>query len=330
MRTIKFEQPFIYEGKPLEANKEYIVDEAGVGEVLLDCLGRAEIKKLEAFTCKGTINQTLVIRAGGAGDLLFMEPATRQLNNPIICCSQIYRWIYPDTIQFPISLEEAQEYKQVFIPDYVGEHIQGNNLIESYAKALQVSLTNKVPKYSSPPEVVAKINGLYPKAKKRIGFCAYSTSWLRDYPFEQFEKVWKTLYQDLDNEICFIGRKGSIETDNVPRVINLTQTDLSWEEQVAFISTCDVFVGNDSGNTHFAGALNVPTIALFGSFHWKDRTSNFKSVKALQGQAKCAPCYHHPNLRKPKPDNCEATGQVCKAMASIDYERIVKEVRKLL
>ncbi len=43
-----------------------------------------------------------------------------------------------------------------------------------------------------------------------------------------------------------------------------TVRDLSVAGLAAFLSRCALFVGNDSGVTHLAGLLGVPTVALFG------------------------------------------------------------------
>ena len=43
-----------------------------------------------------------------------------------------------------------------------------------------------------------------------------------------------------------------------------TVRDLSLTGLAAFLSDCSLYVGNDSGVTHLAGLLGIPTVALFG------------------------------------------------------------------
>ena len=45
----------------------------------------------------------------------------------------------------------------------------------------------------------------------------------------------------------------------------------------AFMTTCNAYLGNDSGPTHLAAALGLPTIALFGPTNphiWSPRGPN--------------------------------------------------------
>jgi ADP-heptose:LPS heptosyltransferase len=97
------------------------------------------------------------------------------------------------------------------------------------------------------------------------------------------------------------------------------------------VETCDAFLGPDSALVHFAGALDIPTIALYGPFSWKTRTSVFGSVEAIQGHAECAPCYHHSRAGKEWPDDCVgASKNLCAAMCSIGPTRVAAKVRGML
>ncbi|MDH4099782.1 MAG: glycosyltransferase family 9 protein [Nitrospirota bacterium] len=61
-------------------------------------------------------------------------------------------------------------------------------------------------------------------------------------------------------------------------------------EVASFLKGCRAHVGNDSGITHLAAALGVPTLALFGPTDpavWAPRGAH---VKVLEGEADCAPC----------------------------------------
>jgi heptosyltransferase-2 len=71
-------------------------------------------------------------------------------------------------------------------------------------------------------------------------------------------------------------------------IIAAGRTDIG--ELMALLSLCDGFVGNDSGAAHLASALNVPTVAIFGSTA-PARTGPLGARTAIlyQGIA-CSPC----------------------------------------
>ncbi len=65
-------------------------------------------------------------------------------------------------------------------------------------------------------------------------------------------------------------------------------------ELATVLAGADGYLGNDSGVTHLAAALDVPTVALFGPTdpsRWGPRGPN---VRILQSKAGCAPCAGRP------------------------------------
>jgi ADP-heptose:LPS heptosyltransferase len=74
----------------------------------------------------------------------------------------------------------------------------------------------------------------------------------------------------------------------------------------ALLERCSAFVGNDSGITHLAAAVGVPTVALFGptdSHLWGPRN---KQVVCLQSTYPCAPCSPQAMASCPRPRCLEA------------------------
>ena len=59
---------------------------------------------------------------------------------------------------------------------------------------------------------------------------------------------------------------------------------------IALLSLCDGFIGNDSGCMHIAGALGIPTVAIFGSTN-PDRTGPLgPKTRVLYRKLECSPC----------------------------------------
>jgi heptosyltransferase II len=61
-------------------------------------------------------------------------------------------------------------------------------------------------------------------------------------------------------------------------------------ELSALLSICDGFLGNDSGCMHLAGALGIPTVAIFGSTN-PDRTGPMgPKTRVIYRKLECSPC----------------------------------------
>jgi heptosyltransferase II len=61
-------------------------------------------------------------------------------------------------------------------------------------------------------------------------------------------------------------------------------------ELIALLSLCDGFIGNDSGCMHLAGALGIPTVAVFGSTN-PDRTGPMgPKTRVVYRKLECSPC----------------------------------------
>lgn len=60
-------------------------------------------------------------------------------------------------------------------------------------------------------------------------------------------------------------------------------------ELIALISTCTVFITNDSGPMHIAAALGVPIVAIFGSTN-PITTSPMGRAEIIRHEVECSPC----------------------------------------
>jgi ADP-heptose:LPS heptosyltransferase len=58
----------------------------------------------------------------------------------------------------------------------------------------------------------------------------------------------------------------------------------------AILERCTLYLGNDSGITHMAAAIGIPTIALFGPTDSRVWAPRNKNVAVLQSSFPCAPC----------------------------------------
>jgi heptosyltransferase-2 len=66
------------------------------------------------------------------------------------------------------------------------------------------------------------------------------------------------------------------------------RTNLS--DAIALIARCDLFITNDSGLMHVAGALGVPTVAIFGSTNPKTTYPLGERISLIRKPVDCSPC----------------------------------------
>jgi len=132
-----------------------------------------------------------------------------------------------------------------------------------------------------------KFIGINPTASYGLAKC-----WL----FQRFKKVAKILAEDKKNAIIFIGDGpskgliGKICRDLPDNVYNLAgKTTL--KELLCIIQKCDLFLTNDSGPMHLALAMNIPTIALFGSTSDILTGPYSENSIVINKKVRCSPCF---------------------------------------
>jgi ADP-heptose:LPS heptosyltransferase len=204
--------------------------------------------------------------------------------------------------------------------------------VDLFAEAAKVELTEgKEVSFAVRDEDRAWAELEFPKKGKRVGVQLMASSPARTYPKELLVEVIRRLLEKGDTEIALFGAPGTVQLEaNHPLILNVaSQADL-FGQSAAVLEQCEVVLAPDSAIAHLAGALRLPTIALYGPFPWQARTAYAPTVRALTGVLRCAPCYWHGRGGPYPPDGpCSITGK-CEALGQIEPERIVREVRKYL
>ncbi|HHT9138279.1 MAG TPA: glycosyltransferase family 9 protein [Candidatus Wunengus sp. YC60] len=85
----------------------------------------------------------------------------------------------------------------------------------------------------------------------------------------------------------------------------------------AILKQCNLFVGNDSGITHMAAAVGIPTIAIFGPTDPQIWGPSGKRGRILYQKSPCSPCSS--DIRR----NC--ISQTC--LENITAEAVIEEIR---
>ena len=112
---------------------------------------------------------------------------------------------------------------------------------------------------------------------------------------ERFAALADRLIDDFSANVILFGSPGDRESADAVAdrarhtLINLAgKTGL--EEAIALIDRCNLFLSNDSGLMHVAGALGIPTIAIFGSTNPVTTSPVGANSVVLYRAVPCSPC----------------------------------------
>ncbi|HOW57464.1 MAG TPA: lipopolysaccharide heptosyltransferase II, partial [Smithellaceae bacterium] len=90
------------------------------------------------------------------------------------------------------------------------------------------------------------------------------------------------------------GKSDDAAAEEVQRQAKNALTNLAGKttlaEAVHIISQCSLFISNDSGLMHIAGALNIPTIAIFGSTNPVTTKPAGSQSVIIRKEVSCSPC----------------------------------------
>jgi heptosyltransferase-2 len=115
------------------------------------------------------------------------------------------------------------------------------------------------------------------------------------WPAERFAEVARRLIETYDARIVLFGSGADRAiTDRIqavagPKAVNIAgETGL--KEAMALIAQCGLFISNDSGLMHVAGALDIPTIAIFGSTNPITTSPPGECCVIIRKPLPCSPC----------------------------------------
>ena len=86
-----------------------------------------------------------------------------------------------------------------------------------------------------------------------------------------------------------------------------------------FIKGSQCFIGNDSGLSHLAGFLGIPTVTVFGPSSTQRWSPLGRAIKTVRGASDCLPCFER------EKENCE--NPTC--LQRVSVEMVFKAVGKL-
>jgi len=157
---------------------------------------------------------------------------------------------------------------------------------------------------------------------------AFSGRAIKNWPFANFMEVAAWLERELDAQVVLLGTKSEAlgapsltEDANAVGARSLVG-ETSLEEAIAIIAQADLYIGNDSGLTHVAARLDVPSLAIFSGVAPIENWAPFgKNLTILHAPVACAPCYL-PSI--------ELCSHARKCMSLIDVDFVYAEARRRL
>ncbi|MDO9530005.1 MAG: lipopolysaccharide heptosyltransferase II [Syntrophales bacterium] len=112
---------------------------------------------------------------------------------------------------------------------------------------------------------------------------------------ERFSEVADKLIEDFSVPVILFGSSDDrdsadkVQQSSKNRLVNLAgETNL--KEAISLIARCNLFISNDSGLMHIAGALGIPTIAIFGSTNPVTTSPVGEKSIIINKKVDCSPC----------------------------------------
>lgn len=311
----------------------------------------------------------LILRAGGYGDLLFLTPSLAELHRRYpalqitVATHQHTREAlhHPDLahvriIDYPVPVGDLAQYDIISSAEritdpkmqydaaaYFAHHL--GLISDEVLEASEPPPFSLQPLYQVDPEDIAQAWLAFPRheGRARIGIQTESSVKNRTYPIDLTAQLIETLIKEDHCDVFTFGYpdpgKGRVDLPHFYPLQLMAQPP-TLTQSCAVLATMDAVIAPDSAICHIAGALGIPTIALYGPFHWHQRVSYMPSVKALQGHAPCAPCQWHLTQGQHYPPDQPCSKYVgpigkqrqagCKALAKLEPDYIRRNLWKHL
>lgn len=304
----------------------------------------------------------LLVRNGGFGDLLFLTPLLRYLDERYkhaglaVACGRRYHGVllrnrYVRRIfTYPVRLKDlvAYDYQLFYEGTLETSEDAGLHAVDLMARHAGVAdVGNRRLAYDVEPALARKAKNILRHELKvkagdaTVGLHLRASSPIRTYPLESSLLVAATLGA-AGARVFLLGAEGdwgktvgrrlspSVKLENVDNLCGRFRTI---NHTAAFLSRLDLLIGPDSSLVHFAGALEVPTVALYGPFPGAVRTKYYPRCITLEGRyavrpglEECTPCFKH------GPDPCPQAGEdrASPCLRNLEPEVVVRAALGLL
>ena len=288
----------------------------------------------------------LFVRAGGLGDLLFLTPLLRHLDGKYkhaglaVACGRSGHGVFlrnPHVrriLSYPVRLTDFVKYDYQLLFENTLETSTDPNLhaVDLFARHAGLDdLDDRSLDYDVDPaeankaknilryELGAKPSAVEPPVLPdvAVGIHVRASSPVRTYPLANTLLV-AAAFGASGYRVFLLGTKRDWDkvvgykdapAPELDGVVNLCGRFKSIDRTVAFLARLDLLIGPDSSLVHLAGALRIPTVALYGPFPGAVRTRYYPNCVTLEGRyqyrrglqrRECTPCFKHGHLPCPR------------------------------
>jgi heptosyltransferase-2 len=170
-------------------------------------------------------------------------------------------------LDIPAVLEKTFYYLSVEEEDFLGLFIERHGI-------------------ASGEEVIAIAPGGGESSKRRM----FTKSW----PVQNYIELIQRLQRERSSRVILVGGSDDREVANSIIPVSpdcLDATDLSFGYMASVFRRCNLFIGNDSGPHHIAGAIGVPSIGIFGPTDPNQWDPLDQNSSVVINPVECHPCF---------------------------------------
>lgn len=368
MKIYKFKKAgFAAHGMPIKKGDELVLAD-GYTEYVKEQIeeGQIDVRDLndvhEHYNNQDLNGKSLLIfRFGGYGDILFCTPLVRYLRKKYpdakihFACGNQYKMIwrgnkdisrfgihdYPVTWQLLKQFDYHLHFDGVIEGNPQAEKINAYDLFlnEAGIDCQSIDTRNKVPVYEPDPYALNKVRnylryelGIDPDKDQIIAVQARASSAVRTLDPKSLMEIIFKLAKLEEYKVLIIGARMDFPLNLYAKNIYKLTGSLKMLDSVALLKYCKLVIAPDSSMVHFAAAIGVPCLSIYGPFPADLRIRYYPLCKAIEppdDPDKCWPCFCHDHVC-PKVTGQRILTSPCLKHEQIPGELIYRTVKSFL
>jgi ADP-heptose:LPS heptosyltransferase len=242
--------------------------------------GRVKVKSLERFEIRH-----LFVPGGGTNEQV------RSLFEIYDCT---YSWMGSRDLTFKQELDAATQGRLRLFPFQPADSKM--HQVDYYLSCLQVESVPRMPHIALMPdaeqsaEVYWRKNSL--STNPVLAIAPGSGAQEKNWPVVSFQAIARWWRERVGGSVVVILGPVEEERGGYESLCShgMTIAGIGLGRLAATIARCSLFIGNDSGLSHIAAALGVPTAAIFGPSDVNQWAPRGETVLILRRELHCSPC----------------------------------------